>query len=112
MGVLQCGVMNTGSHTVSAMKIRHLLPLTIVIVACGSEAHAQTNAVPASRTLASLMAEGYEAQTVQLFKDKIWMRKPGGEGVIFICDRGRIGSAAFEAYRKKEYDQISCSIAQ
>ena len=114
MGVLQCGVMNTGSHTVSAMKIRHLLPLTIVIVACGSEAHAQTDAVPASRTLASLMAEGYEAQTVQLFKDKIWMRKPGNsDGVTaFICDRGRIGSAAFDAYRNRQYDQVSCSIAQ
>ena len=62
--------------------------------------------------MASLLAEGYETQTVQVFKDKIWMRKPGGEGVAFICDRGRIGSAAFEAYRNRNYDQISCSIAQ
>ena len=94
------------------MKIRQLLPLTVIVISCGTEARAQANAVPAPRTLAALMAEGYEAQTVQLFKDKIWMRKPGGEGVIFICERGRIGSPAFEAYRKKEYDQISCSIAQ
>jgi hypothetical protein len=62
--------------------------------------------------MAALMAEGYEPQTVQVFKDKIWMRRPGGESLAFICDRGRIGSAAFDAYRNRQYEQISCSVAE
>ena len=33
-------------------------------------------------------------------------------GLAYICDRGRLGSPAFEAYREKKYDQISCSLAQ
>jgi hypothetical protein len=90
-----------------------LLPLVLVI-ACAGTAQAQTGETspPATRTMASLLSEGYETQTVQVFKDKIWMRKPGGEGLAFICDRGRIGSTAFEAYRNRQYEQISCSIAQ
>jgi hypothetical protein len=61
--------------------------------------------------MASLIAEGYEPQTVQLFKDKIWMRKENVGGIAFICDRGRIGSAVFDAYREKKYDEISCTLA-
>jgi hypothetical protein len=91
-----------------------LFPLALVIASAGV-AQAQTgNASPAAtRTMASLLSEGYETQTVQLFKNKIWMRKPGTgeEGAAFICDRGRIGSAAFEAYRNRNYDQVSCSPA-
>jgi hypothetical protein len=88
------------------------VPLALVIASAG-ETQAQTGetSTPATRTMASLMAEGYEPQTVQIFKDKIWMRKGIGE-IAFICDRGRIGSAAFDAYREKKYDQISCSLAQ
>lgn len=62
--------------------------------------------------MAALLAEGYEPQTVQIFKDKIWMRKADGEGYAYICDRGRLGSPTFDAYRDKKYDQISCSVAQ
>jgi hypothetical protein len=83
------------------------------VLADVSEARAQTD--PASsaqptRTMASLLSEGYEMQEVRLFKDKIWMRKPGSGGIVtYICDRGRIGSVAFEAYRKNNYDEIPCS---
>src|SRR5258708_684463 len=98
------------------MNMRQLLLPLAFMIACESEARAQDDAgAPApSRTLASLLSEGYEMQDVRLFKDKIWMRKPGsGEEVTaFICDRGRIGSAAFEAYRNRQYEQISCSAAQ
>jgi hypothetical protein len=98
-----------------ASEMRLFLPLAFVI-AFVSQTHAQTGEVPGTptRTMASLLAEGYEMQEVRLFKDKIWMRKPGsGEEIAaFICDRGRIGSPAFDAYREKKYDQISCSTAQ
>ncbi len=96
----------------SPMKMRPFLLAPLLIV-CVSEAPAQTD--PASsaqptRTMASLLSEGYEMQEVRLFKDKIWMRKPGSGGIVtFICDRGRIGSATFEAYRKSNYDEIPCS---
>jgi len=93
------------------MKMRQFL-LTAMLIACTSEARAQAQAPPAppTRTLASLLAEGYEMQELRLFKDKIWMRKPDSGGVVgFICDRGRIGSAAFEAYRNRNYDEILCS---
>ena len=74
-----------------------------------AQADAGSSAQP-PRTLASLLAEGYEMQEVRLFKDKIWMRKPGSGGIVtFICDRGRIGSATFDAYRKNNYDEIPCS---
>jgi hypothetical protein len=88
-----------------------------VMLACINEAHAQAGAVapspppPPARTLASLLAEGYEMQAIRVFQDKIWFRKPSGEGMTFICDRGRIGSANFEAYRNRNYDQIPCSPA-
>ena len=95
------------------MKIL-LFPLALVIASAGV-AQAQTGkASPqTTRTMASLLSEGYETQTVQLFKDKIWMRKPSTteEGIAFICDRGRIGSAAFEAYRNRNYEQVHCSTA-
>jgi hypothetical protein len=95
------------------MKIL-LLSLALVIASAGV-AQAQTGkaSAPATRTMASLLSEGYETQTVQLFKDKIWMRKPdtGETGMAFICDRGRIGSAAFEAYRNRDYEQVHCSPA-
>jgi hypothetical protein len=107
--------MNTGSRkSVSASRTRQLL-LPGVLVLFASEALAQADATsPAQppRTLASLLSEGYEMQEARLFKDKIWMRKPDGRGLIaYICDRGRIGSATFEAYRKGNYDDISCSAA-
>jgi hypothetical protein len=70
------------------------------------------NARSATQTMAALLAEGFEQQTVQIFKDKIWMRKDSLGGIAYICDRGRLGSATFEAYREKRYDQISCSLAQ
>ena len=87
------------------------LSLTLAIIALAGDVHAQTGETspPATRTMASLISEGYEMQETRLFKDKIWMRKSGGEGLAFICDRGRIGSAAFDAYREKKYDQVSCS---
>ena len=87
------------------------------MLACVNEADAQTDAVAASppqppaRTLASLLAEGYEMQAIRVFQDKIWFRKPSGDGGTFICDRGRIGSANFEAYRNRNYDQVPCSPA-
>ena len=93
------------------MKTKPLAFLLVLIVGAG-EALAQTSNAPPTRTMASLMAEGYEQQTVQIFKDKIWMRRANGEGLSFICDRGRIGSPAFDAYRDKKYDQILCSVAQ
>jgi hypothetical protein len=93
--------------------MRRFLPIAVVI-ACGGEASAQTATVPSAqppRTLAFLLAEGYEIQTIRLFQDKIWMRKPDGQGLAFICDRGRIGSPAFEAYRKGNYGEVLCSPA-
>jgi hypothetical protein len=83
----------------------------VLVVACLGQAQADENPNSTTRTMASLIAEGYEQQTVQLFKDKIWMRKDIAGGPAFICDRGRIGSPAFEAYREKKYDQISCTLA-
>ena len=116
--MLQCDVMKTGSRKATSklltIRMRQLLPLAVVI-ACGREACAQTAAGPSAqppRTLASLLAEGYEMQELRLFKDKIWMRKPDGRGIVaFICDRGRIGSPAFEAYRNGNYDEVQCSPA-
>jgi hypothetical protein len=92
------------------MKIRRLLPSALIMMICACEARAQAEApsAPPPRTLASLLTEGYEMQQVRLFKDKIWMRKPGGF-IAFVCDRGGIGSQAFEAYRKGNYDEIVCS---
>ncbi len=98
------------------MAINKLLLLALMF-ACVSQAYAQTGTAqlppppPPSRTLASLLAEGYEMQAIRVFQDKIWFRKPSGEGVTFICDRGRIGSANFEAYRNRNYDQVPCSPA-
>ena len=95
------------------MVLKKLLPLALLL-GCVNEADAQTGAValsPPSRTMASLLTEGYEMQAIRVFQDKIWFRKPSGEGVTFICDRGRIGSANFEAYRNRNYDQVPCSPA-
>jgi hypothetical protein len=87
----------------------------LLVIACLGAAQGQTeigeNPNSTTRTMASLIAEGYEPQTVQLFKDKIWMRKDIAGGLAFICDRGRLGSPAFAAYREKKYDQISCTLA-
>ena len=97
------------------MKIPQFLLVALLIARTG-EALAQTDPAASAqppRTLASLLSEGYEMQEVRLFKDKIWMRKPGGGGIVtFICDRGRIGSAAFEAYRNRNYDEVLCSPVQ
>jgi hypothetical protein len=96
------------------MAIKKLLPLAFML-ACVNGAYAQTGAAepspPPARTLASLLAEGYEMQAIRVFPDKIWFRKPSGEGGTFICDRGRIGSPTFEAYRNRNYDQVPCSPA-
>ena len=96
----------------STMKMRQFL-LAALLMLYVSDAHAQTDPATSAqptRTMASLLAEGYEMQEVRLFKDKIWMRKPRSGGVVtYICDRGRIGSDTFEAYRKSNYDEIPCS---
>jgi len=107
--------MNTGSSKAAfTSRTCQLLGLAALTV-CVGEARAQANAGSSAqppRTLASLLAEGYEMQEVRLFKDKIWMRKPGSGGIVaYICDRGRIGSPAFETYRKGNYDEIPCSPA-
>jgi hypothetical protein len=96
------------------MTIRPLLTLTVAMLACGSEARAQTEPVPPQPpyTMASLLADGYVTQTFQVFKDKIWMRKPSGEGLAFVCERGRLGSPVFEAYRNQKYDQVPCSLIE
>lgn len=93
--------------------MKALLSLLIVIAALG-QAHAQSGQDPATatRTMAALLAEGYEPSAVQLFKDKIWMRKEDGSGGTYICDRGMLNTPTFNAYREKKYDQISCSIAK
>ena len=63
--------------------------------------------------MASLLADGYEMQETRLFRDKISMRKPDGTGIItHVCDRGRIGSATYEAYRNKNYDVVPCAPTQ
>jgi hypothetical protein len=95
------------------LATRYFLAL-VAVVASASEARAQADAVPQPKppkTMASLMAEGYEMQDIRVFPDKIWMRKPGSEPLVFICDRGRIGSPAFDAYRNRQYAEISCSPA-
>jgi hypothetical protein len=93
-------------------KMKAFLPLLLATVSI-SQAAAQPADDPraTTRTMAALLADGYEPATVQVFKDKIWMRKDVG-GLAYICDRGRLGSTAFDAYREKRYDQISCSLAQ
>ena len=76
-----------------------------------SQAQAQTGRNPqsATRTMASLIAEGYEPQTVQIFKDKIWMRKDiAGEPGFHLRPRPH-RLPAFDAYRETRYDQITCT---
>lgn len=93
------------------MTIKKLLSL-IFMLACVDEGYAQAGAAaPSPRTMASLLADGYEIQTIRVFQDKIWLRKSSGEGGAFICDRGRVGSANFEAYRNRNYNQVPCSPA-
>jgi hypothetical protein len=87
--------------------------LALAWISWANELHAQASAVvqpEPPKTMASLLAEGYEMQDIRMFPDKIWMRK-SGEAVAYICDRGRIGSPAFEAYRNRKYAEISCSPA-
>ena len=93
--------------------MKALLPILVVLV-CTDQAYAQVPSVgeTTGKTMAALLADGYEPQTVQIFKDKIWMRRGDGEGLAYVCDRGRIGTPAFDAYRDKRYDQISCSVAK
>jgi hypothetical protein len=82
------------------------------VLAFSIDARAQTGVqTKPPRTMASLMAEGYVMQDIRIFPDKIWMRKPGVDAMPFICERGRIGSPAFEAYRQRNYDEITCSPA-
>ena len=84
-----------------------------VLIACASDVRAQNDHTPPaqpSRTMASLLAEGYEMQRVRVFKDQIWLRKPsGGEAVAYVFDRGRIGSPVFQSYRSGDYEQVPCS---
>ena len=87
--------------------------LFFLTFAIASSAHAQIgDTYPTTRTMESLIAEGYEPSAVQVFKDKIWMRKEALQGIAYVCERGRIGSAAFDAYREKKYDKISCTLQQ
>ena len=82
---------------------------SVVALLFAAQACAQTpDPSKPPRSMASLMAEGYELSDVRIFPDKLWMRKPGGDGIPFICERGRIGSPAFDAYRNKRYEDISC----
>ena len=84
--------------------------LALAGIAWANERYAQASAVAQPkppRTMASLLAEGYETQDIRVFPDKIWMRKPG-EAVAYVCDRGRIGSPSFDAYRNRKYQEISC----
>jgi hypothetical protein len=94
-------------------KMKAFLPL-LLATASISQAAAQPadNPYAATRTMAALLAEGYEPAAVQVFKDKIWMRKDTVGGLAYICDRGRLGTPTFDAYREKKYDQISCILAQ
>jgi hypothetical protein len=98
--------MNTGSERVFA-AITYLC----AVLPIGGQALAQAGPPQLTRSMATLMAEGYEIQDVRLFPDKIWMRKPdaAGGGIPYICDRGRLNSPSFEAYRNRRYDEISCS---
>ena len=95
------------------LKMKAFLSALFVIASIGpTQAQTGDNPKITTRTMAALLADGYEPQTVQIFKDKIWMRREDGEGLAYICDRGRLGSPAFDAYREKKYDQISCSVAK
>jgi hypothetical protein len=95
-------------------KMKAFLSLLLATLSI-SQAAAQPAGNPraASRTtMAALLADGFEPAAVQIFKDKIWMRKDTVGGLAYICDRGRLGTATFDAYREKKYDQISCSLTQ
>jgi hypothetical protein len=101
--------MKTSSKTL----ILSAVALAFSLSAIPRIAIAQTGNPPGTRTLASLLAEGYEMQETRLFRDKISMRKADGSGIItHVCDRGRIGSATFEAYRNKNYDEVLCAPTQ
>src|SRR4051812_45758472 len=86
-----CYMHRQENRSKKANEMKALLPFLLVI-ACIGPAQAQTeageNLNSTTRTMASLLTEGYEPQTVQLFKDKIWMRKDIAGGLAFICDRG------------------------
>ena len=109
--MLQCPETTCGSEIRSKMKA--LVPLLFATFSVGqAAAQPADNVHVATRTMAALLAEGYEPAAVQIFKDKIWMRKDTVGGLAYICDRGRLGSTTFDAYREKRYDQIFCSLAQ
>jgi hypothetical protein len=93
--------------------MKALVPLLLAWTVCGSKPSASSAAMVrvAARVVSAGWAAAWLMQAV-VFKDKIWMRKESVGGIGYICDRGRLGSAAFEAYREKRYDQISCSLAQ
>src|SRR5436190_1754811 len=61
--------------------MKALLPILVVLV-CTDQAYAQVPSVgeTTGKTMAALLADGYEPQTVQIFKDKIWM--PVGEEAV------------------------------
>src|SRR5438874_7522093 len=62
------------------------------------------------RTLASLLAEGYDMQQMRLAKGTIFLRKWSTTyTVTYICNRGPIGSPAFRSYLDRDYDAVSCS---
>jgi len=92
--------------------VRNVLVAAVLMAGAGEVRGQNVDTPPAqpSRTMASLLAEGYEMQRVRVFKDQIWLRKPsGGEAVAYVCDRGRIGSAVFESYRNGNYEEVPCS---
>lgn len=92
--------------------MRKVLAIAL-LMACVSEVSSQTTPPQPVRTMASLLKEGYEMQRLRVFKENIWMRKPDGdEKDAYICQRGALGSATFDAYRAGNYDKISCSSAQ
>jgi hypothetical protein len=90
--------------------VRKVLAMAMLIACASGFGPAALAQSP--RTMGALMAEGYEMQRLRVFKETIWMRKPGGdEKDAYICARGALGSPTFDAYRNGNYDQVFCSPA-
>ena len=92
-----CGI----AITIMLTQVEELFGLSIETVP--AEFFAKWRAFAANAGTFDAQAIGYLLKPVR--KEKL-------EGIAYICDRGRIGSPAFEAYRKKEYEQISCTLAK
>jgi hypothetical protein len=90
-------------------KVRKILAVAVLLTCVGGII-GRAALAQSSRTMASLMAEGYEMQRLRVFKETIWLRKPDGdEKDAYICQRGALSSSTFEAYRNGRYDQVPCS---